>query len=568
MATAFKIADFFAKIGIKGDTKELNNFIARIKVLDKSLKELRGTTRASFKFTTNNLGLRRSQAQVRKLNSSIKDLKRNANINIRSRVSGGGGGGGGGGVGFGAGALGGAAAGSLSRSVIPGLGVGFALKNLVTTEQNLTGIENALTAATGSAAKGTVQMKFLREETDRLGLNFMDSARGFTNLLASGESIGFGLKNTQELFLGVAESARTLNLSADDTQGVLRAVGQMMSKGTIQSEELKGQLGERLPGAIGIFARSMNVTTEELFKMLEMGEVLAKDTLPNFAKELRKNARAGGALDDSLRSNSANMMRMVNSFTDVKIAFARSGFQEVVTDLFQGTAELLQGIIPLIKSLGLAFRILFLPIKAVFIVFKPMLKAILDLPGIVQVAMIAVLWMTTGLRALTLVALTAARAMFLAHLPFILIGAAIMAVAVVVEDLMTALRGGNSVFAEMAKGDGPMATMAQFLLDMARHFVALTDSAGEFFDLMKQVKISEAVPAFMKGLFSDDEADVNISRNLTSGVFLPQQTAPIPNILQEFNVQIDAPGGNPEDIRDGFSGILRESQQALVQAEG
>jgi tape measure domain-containing protein len=35
----------------------------------------------------------------------------------------------------------------------------------------------------------------------------------------------------------------------------LLALNQMMSKGTIQAEELRGQLGEALPGAFGIMAK-------------------------------------------------------------------------------------------------------------------------------------------------------------------------------------------------------------------------------------------------------------------------------------------------------------------------
>ena len=41
-----------------------------------------------------------------------------------------------------------------------------------------------------------------------------------------------------------------MGLSADQTSGVLLALQQMISKGTVQAEELRGQLGERLPGAL------------------------------------------------------------------------------------------------------------------------------------------------------------------------------------------------------------------------------------------------------------------------------------------------------------------------------
>jgi len=59
-----------------------------------------------------------------------------------------------------------------------------------------------------------------------------------------------------------------------------------MSKGTIQAEELRGQLGEALPGAFGIMAKAVGVTEQELSKMMKAGELLASEVLPKFAKQL------------------------------------------------------------------------------------------------------------------------------------------------------------------------------------------------------------------------------------------------------------------------------------------
>ena len=45
------------------------------------------------------------------------------------------------------------------------------------------------------------------------------------------------------------------------------ALAQMASKGTVQAEELRGQLGERLPGAFKIAAAAMGVTQAELVSL-------------------------------------------------------------------------------------------------------------------------------------------------------------------------------------------------------------------------------------------------------------------------------------------------------------
>ncbi len=45
-------------------------------------------------------------------------------------------------------------------------------------------------------------------------------------------------------------------MSADKVDRVNYAFAQMASKGQVMSEELKGQLGDVLPGAMGIFAKA------------------------------------------------------------------------------------------------------------------------------------------------------------------------------------------------------------------------------------------------------------------------------------------------------------------------
>ena len=77
-----------------------------------------------------------------------------------------------------------------------------------------------------------------------------------------------------------------MGLSVESQQRAFLALNQMMSKGTIQAEELRGQLGEALPGAFGIMAKAVGVTEKELAKMMKAGDLLAKDVLPKFAKQL------------------------------------------------------------------------------------------------------------------------------------------------------------------------------------------------------------------------------------------------------------------------------------------
>ena len=77
--------------------------------------------------------------------------------------------------------------------------------------------------------------------------------------------------------------------------GVFLALGQMISKGKVQAEELRGQLGERLPGAFDMAAKAMGVTTAKLDDMLKKGQVTAEEMLPKLAKVLHDDFAVAAA---------------------------------------------------------------------------------------------------------------------------------------------------------------------------------------------------------------------------------------------------------------------------------
>ena len=56
----------------------------------------------------------------------------------------------------------------------------------------------------------------------------------------------------------------------------------------------------RATKAMGLTA---NGTEQELFKLMEQGKLLAKDVMPEFAKQLRQTAHDGGALTHALQNN-------------------------------------------------------------------------------------------------------------------------------------------------------------------------------------------------------------------------------------------------------------------------
>lgn len=177
-------------------------------------------------------------------------------------------------------------------------------------------MEDAIRFASGERADEN--MKFLDDIVKELGLDIESTHKGFKTF--QGALMGTSLEGEKglEIFKAVSKAASVMKLSADQTEGTFLALGQMISKGNVQAEELRGQLGERLPGAFNIFARALGVSTRELNKMLQNGQVIAEDTLPLFAAELNKIFDPG--VSKAQKSFNADMNRFNNFILETKIS--------------------------------------------------------------------------------------------------------------------------------------------------------------------------------------------------------------------------------------------------------
>lgn len=94
---------------------------------------------------------------------------------------------------------------------------------------------------TKDANEATQNIQYLDAEVKRLSLNLITANKDYITLFASGYK-ALGSKGTQELFTGFQEIATMMNLGEDAQHRGLLALGQMMSKGKVQAEELNFRL--------------------------------------------------------------------------------------------------------------------------------------------------------------------------------------------------------------------------------------------------------------------------------------------------------------------------------------
>lgn len=157
------------------------------------------------------------------------------------------------------------------------------------------------------------QNLFLTTIANKYGIEITGLTQAYTQFSASAQGTTLEGEKSKVIFDAVAKSSAMLGVSAEDTNGVLRALGQMMSKGKVQAEELRGQLGDRMAGAFRLFADGMGVSTAELDKMLKDGKVITEDVLPKFADQLNKKYSLG---IEGVDTKQADIARIKNEWTD------------------------------------------------------------------------------------------------------------------------------------------------------------------------------------------------------------------------------------------------------------
>ena len=219
-------------------------------------------------------------------------------------------------------------------------GIISSVRSVNETGMAFQGLGTALETITGSSAGARAEMKFLEEQAERLGLNLLETAQSYMQIAAAAKGTELAGDGTRQIFTAIAEASTVLQLSVDQTNGALRAIGQIMSKGKVQAEELRGQLGERLYGAFQLAARGMGITTAELDKMLEQGQVIAEDFLPKFAAEIRKTFSDG--VPAASMTARAEMNRFNNAILEIEHTIAASGFLDGVTQGYRTLTETLE----------------------------------------------------------------------------------------------------------------------------------------------------------------------------------------------------------------------------------
>ena len=145
----------------------------------------------------------------------------------------------------------------------------------------------ALEGVTPSYAEYSNALDHVSELSDKYANSQKDTIKNFTKLQASASASGFSVDEVAEAYEGLQAGTIATGGDMEKLNGVMLAASQIFAKGKVAAEEIRGQISERLPGTMALFADSMGISGKALDKLLQEGKVTMEDFL-NFTRHLKK----------------------------------------------------------------------------------------------------------------------------------------------------------------------------------------------------------------------------------------------------------------------------------------
>ena len=184
------------------------------------------------------------------------------------------------------------------------------LSSLIDTAREAGRARTVLRNVSQDAREYGQSIRFLSELSNKYGTDLIGLTDAFAKFKAAATPAGIAVAEQERIFSNISKAMASFGISGSEASLTMVAITQMMSKGKISSEELRRQLGERMPVAMQAMANAAGVSMEQLDKLLKEGKLRSADIMGKFSDELAK--LSGETSTDNLE---ASLGRLKNSFT-------------------------------------------------------------------------------------------------------------------------------------------------------------------------------------------------------------------------------------------------------------
>lgn len=215
-------------------------------------------------------------------------------------------------------------------------GLSDLLGKMIEVARETSRVQTALKNVSDGAIGFGKNLRFVKDLAQEYGLEVNGTTSAFTKFTAAATAAGMSMQNQEKVFSAVSRSISAFGLSGDEATLTFYAISQMMAKGKISAEELRRQLGERMPIAMEAMSRAAKNMgfKENLDDLLKGGKLKSLDILPKFAEELNN-------LVVNVDTNNAetSVNRLKNSFTELVESWDISGKFKAVVDAIRGMVD-------------------------------------------------------------------------------------------------------------------------------------------------------------------------------------------------------------------------------------
>jgi tape measure domain-containing protein len=200
---------------------------------------------------------------------------------------------------------------AITGMVAAGVAVAALGATAISAAKQILQVRTALQSVTGSTVLTDAAMAKVMDLADRTGQSFVVLSREYAKMTAAARGTNLEGERTDKIFASVVYTSAKMGFSAETTSRTLAALTQIMSKGTVQAEELRGQLGDQLPGAFRLMEAALGVGSKELNDLMK-GAQVSSDSLVEFAHQLR--IAYGIDLSEKIETVTAAEGRLGNAF--------------------------------------------------------------------------------------------------------------------------------------------------------------------------------------------------------------------------------------------------------------
>jgi tape measure domain-containing protein len=187
--------------------------------------------------------------------------------------------------------------------------------------------EQKLKNFTDSTGEYNAALAVASQAAQRFGLSQTEASTALADVYGRLKGLGFGLKETSEIYMGFNAIAKASGTTAEDASGAFLQLSQALGSGKLQGDELRAIL-ERMPQLAQAIASSMGVSAAEIRKMGEEGKI----TSDVIYKALSGAATASGDFSNKLNDQQKAMAslkqvadQLLNSIGKVFAPFVIAG---------------------------------------------------------------------------------------------------------------------------------------------------------------------------------------------------------------------------------------------------